>query len=291
MKALSKRNLFIITVLLLAVLSLKEVCGFPSGRVYPPTFTQGADGYYDSWGFNRNRWYDEKGYMPNIAYETLNGTLGNNAEHAYSIGEQLKTSYPDRAQRAEAVLKYVQKWTDYGHDSDYVIRDGVPQNEWAWNADEMAHAFNPTMGTVAIGDCEDMAFLCATIYIGAGFDATMIIAPGHCAMLIWFPEYSHATNYWDINDGRGHGWIWVEATGENNPLGWTPDQFRDGKWNAYPLAVGGGAPETPRFPWELIIILGVVIGIVSVSLVVVKKVTSKPKVSLPPPPPPPPPMT
>jgi len=290
MKALSKRNLFIIIVFLLAVFSLKEVSGLPSGGVYPPTFTKGADGYwYDSWGFNRNRYSGEKGYLPNIAYETLDGILGNNKELAYSIGEQLKTNYPNRLERAEQVLRYVQRWTEYGYDRDNVIVEGVPQSEWAWNADEMAHAFNPTTGTVAIGDCEDMAFLCATIYIGAGFDAAIIEAPGHCALLIWLPEYPHATVYWDIRDGRGHGWIWVEATGPNNPLGWTPPDFEDGYWNAYPLEVRGGAPEISRFPWELIIILVVVIGIASVILVVVKKVTSKPKVSLPPPPPPPPP--
>jgi hypothetical protein len=177
--------------------------------------------------------------MPNIAYETL----GTNKELAYSIGESFKTSYGSKVQRAVAILQYVQRWTDYGYDADNVrASDGTPQSEWAWNADEMAHMFNTTTNVVAIGDCEDMAFLCATIYIGAGFDATMVLAPrdapNHAALLIWLPEYPNANYYWDIpDDGRGRGWIWVEATGEHNPLGWTPPDFSDGYWTAYPLGL------------------------------------------------------
>ena len=66
-------------------------------------------------------------------------------------------------ERAEAILNYVQTWTDYGYDEDNVFRNGEAQIEWAWNADEMAHMFDETTFSVAIGDCEDMAFLCATI--------------------------------------------------------------------------------------------------------------------------------
>ena len=72
-------------------------------------------------------------------------------------------------------------------------REGVAQDEWAWNADEMAHAFNPTTGVTAIGDCEDMAFLCGTIYVGAGFDAAIVDAPDHVALLIWLPEFCNET--------------------------------------------------------------------------------------------------
>jgi len=235
MNTRSKRNLFLVIVFLLVAFLLKEVSGYPSGGSYPPKFTPRADGHwYDSWGFDRNDYSGVHGYMPNIAYETL----GNNKELAYSIGERFKTSYAGKVQRAEAILKYVQRWTDYGYDVDNVVMDRTPQGEWAWNADEMAHKFNTTTNTVAIGDCEDMAFLCATIYIGAGFDAAMVLAPRHAALLIWLPEYPNANYYWDIpNDGRGKGWIWVEATGEHNPLGWTPPDFNDGNWDSYPLGL------------------------------------------------------
>ena len=236
MKALSKRNLFIAMGFLLVAFLLKEASGLPSGGGYPPTFERRIDGYwYDKpWGFNRNSYGGDNGYMPDIAYETL----GTSKELAYSIGESFKTSYTSKVQRAVAILKFVQRWTEYGYDIDNVIMGGTAQSEWAWNADEMAHMFNTTTNIVAVGDCEDMAFLCVTIYIGAGFDAAMVLAPSHAALLIWLPEYPNANYYWDIpNDGRGKGWIWVEATGEYNPLGWTPPDFNDGHWTAYPLGL------------------------------------------------------
>jgi hypothetical protein len=101
------------------------------------------------------------------------------------------------------------------------------------------------MGVKAIGDCEDMAFLCGTIYVGAGFDAAIVEATDHVALLIWLPEFSNVNNYWDINDGRGAGWIWVEATGNSNPLGWTPPDFEDDGWTAYPINSLQFVPETP----------------------------------------------
>jgi len=247
MNALPKRSIFLLTVFLLVVFLLKEVNGLPSGGSYPPKFTKKADGdWYDTWGFDRNYYEGEHGYMPNIAYETL----GTNKELAYSIGEWFKANYASKTQRAVAILKYIQRWTDYGYDIDNVVMGGIAQREWAWNADEMAHLFNTTTNTIALGDCEDMAFLGATIYIGAGFDAATVIAPGHAALLIWLPEYSNANYYWDIpNDGRGKGWIWVEATGERNPLGWTPTDFNDGDWTAYPLGLMiFGVNITPQNP-------------------------------------------
>ena len=229
---LSKRTLLAAAILLLAMSSLR-VSAFPSGLSYPPTFHQKNGEWYDSWEFNRNYYGDSDGYMPNLAYETL----GNNKELAYSIGERFISSYASDTRRAEAILQYVQRWTNYGYDEDNVFMRGQSQDEWAWNADEMAHMFNETTNTVAIGDCEDMAFLCATLYIAAGYDVALVLAPGHVALLIWLPEYSNANIYWDILDGRGEGWIWVEATGGNNPLGWTPPDYNDGYWEAYPLNI------------------------------------------------------
>jgi len=269
MSTSSKRNLFLVIVFLLVAFSLKEVSGLPSGGSYPPTFTRRADGdWYDSWGFDRNDYGGVNGYMPNIAYETL----GTNKELAYSLGEWFKTSYASKMQRAVAILKYVQRWTEYGYDVDNVVMGGTAQPEWAWNADEMAHMFNTTTNAVAVGDCEDMAFLCATIYIGAGFDAAMVLAPRHAALLIWFPEYPNANYYWDIpNDGRGKGWIWVEATGEHNPLGWTPSDFNDGNWDAYPLGLMifnvNYTPQDPQAGDNVTIIASVVNATASISQV------------------------
>jgi hypothetical protein len=218
-------------ILVLAFSSVSVACGIPSGGVYPPKFTFRNGEGYDSWGITRTNSEGSNGFLPKVAYESL----GDYKERAYSIGETFKTNYPQKVQRAEAILSYVQRWTDYGYDEENVFMNGAAQPEWAWNADEMAHMFNETTGVVAIGDCEDMAFLCSTLYLAAGFDVVLVSPAEHVALMIWLPEYSNANYYWDINDGRGEGWIWVEATGEKNPLGWTPPDFGDGNFEVYPL--------------------------------------------------------
>ncbi|MCW3981320.1 MAG: hypothetical protein NWF11_07595 [Candidatus Bathyarchaeota archaeon] len=226
----SHKLLFVFLVIL--VFMFVDASGLPSGGSFPPTFTLHGEDWYDSWGYNRNYYGGADGYMPNLAYETL----GANKEQAYSLGQQFQAAYPSRVQRATSILKYVQRWTEYGYDTDNVVLKGEPQIEWAWNADEMAHMFNESTNSVAIGDCEDMAFLAATIYLGAGIDAALVLAPSHVALLIWLPEYANANYYWDIpDDGKEEGWIWVEATGDQNPLGWTPPDFNDGDWIVFPL--------------------------------------------------------
>jgi hypothetical protein len=233
-----------------AVALIRTASGFPAS-----SFSQQGGDWYDNWGIDRNSASaysgDPHGFLPNLASETL----GENKELAYSIGERFQNNYPSKTERAVAILKYVQKWTEYGYDSDNVVRNDVAQDEWAWNADEMAHAFNENTGVKAIGDCEDMAFLCSTIYLAADFDVVLVSPTGHVALMIWLPEYSNANYYWDINDGRGEGWIWVEATGENNPLGWTPPDFSDGNFEVYSLGSSTGsstisnvyyAPQDPQ---------------------------------------------
>jgi len=219
-------TIFALLGILLLTFSQNAI-GFPASEF---TFQNGD--WYDNFGIDRNNYEGPNGYLPNLATETLN----ENKELAYSIGQSFQSEYSGNTERAVAILKYVQKLTEYGYDSDNVIRNGVPQEEWAWNADEMAHAFDEETGVKAIGDCEDMAFLCGTIYVGAGFDAAVVDAVDHAALLIWLPEFSNANNYWDLpNDDRDAGWIWVEATGNSNPLGWTPPDYENGGWTAYPI--------------------------------------------------------
>ncbi|MFW6111145.1 MAG: hypothetical protein ACOC6H_03820 [Thermoproteota archaeon] len=137
-----------------------------------------------------------------MAYESL----GRDRELAYQIGQRFQEDFESKVERAEAILNYVQEWTDYGYDGDNVFRKGVAQGEWAWNADEMAHTFNETTGGIATGDCEDMTFLCATMYYASNIEVALVDAPGHVAVLIWLPEYANANYYWDISgDGRGGG--------------------------------------------------------------------------------------
>lgn len=233
-----------------SVASLSQTAkGIPASE-----FTLRGGDWYDNFGIDRNNYAGPNGYLPNLATETLD----ENREKAFSIGESFQSNYPSTTDRAVAILKYVQKWTEYGYDSDNVIRNGIAQEEWAWNADEMAHAFDENTGVKAVGDCEDMAFLCGTIYLGAGFDAAIVDAVDHAALLIWLPEFSNANYYWDLpNDDRDSGWIWVEATGNSNPLGWTPPDYETGDWTAY--AIGSldfvSAPEPTQtqteFPFSI----------------------------------------
>lgn len=231
------KAIFII-LFVLGVLIPNIVNAYPSGGAFPPTFEKHGDFWYDSWGINRNSYAGQKGYLPNIFYETI----GDNSDLAYKWGREFLQQHESRLERAQAILRFVQQWVMYGYDEDNVFMEGEAQVEWAWNGDEMAYMIQRSkdnMGAVR-GDCEDVAFLCAAMYYGAGFDVAIVEAPSHCALLIWFPDYPNANIYWKINDGRGFGWIWVEATGRNNALGWTPPSFSDGDFTAYPIESGVG---------------------------------------------------
>ena len=232
-------------VFFILIYSINIAYAIPSGGVFPPKFYYKNGDWYDSWDYNRNYYAGEHGFLPNVAYESL----GSDKELAYDIGLWFNDNYDDKVERAEAILNYIQKWTEYGYDEENVFRNGVAQEEWAWNADEMAHMLNETTNTVAIGDCEDLSFLSATIYFAAKFDVAIVDAPEHVALLIWLPEYDNANYYWDIGDGRDYGWIWVETTGEANPLGWTPPDFSDGNWDTYNIAFSKFTVEySPKNP-------------------------------------------
>ena len=219
-----------VTILLLATILLPVAKASLSGDAYPPTFAHRGGYWYDSFGLTRDYAEGIVGYIPGLFSETI----GSNSELAYSIGMDFSNDYSNSNSRADAILSYVQHWTQYGYDEDNVVMGGKTQSEWAWNADEMAHSIDVNKGITATGDCEDMAFLCETIYYGAGYETAIVDAPGHVALLIWLPDYPNANVYWDLfGDDKGAGWIWVEATGSENPVGWTPSDFFDGNWSAY----------------------------------------------------------
>ena len=186
------KTLAVFTIFSIVFFFVSLAHAVPSGGAYPPEFTLKYGEWYDSWGFNRNYYGGNDGFLPNIAYESL----GEDRERAYNIGEWFKSNYAQKVERAEAILSYVQSWTDYGYDSDNVRMEGEYQEEWAWNADEMAHMFDETTLSTAVGDCEDMAFLCSTIYLVAGFDVALISPPSHVSLMIWLPEYDNANYYW-----------------------------------------------------------------------------------------------
>ena len=99
-------------IVLFAFSLLNIAYAIPSGNVYPPEFTYRNGYWYDSFGFYRDYYGGNNGFLPNVAYESI----GEYKEKAYSIGESFKTNYPEKVDRAEAIPSYVQRWTDSGYD-------------------------------------------------------------------------------------------------------------------------------------------------------------------------------
>ena len=203
-------------------------------------FTKKGHYWYDNWDINRNSAEGDDGYLPAVVYESL----GQNIELAHEFGRWFLTEYSDRVTRAEKIMRFIQSMVEYRYDEEnqftLAVTDGEKQEEWAWNPDEMAHmiALAYDKQEVAYGDCEDFAFVLTVMYLAAGYDVTIVDAVDHVALLIWLPEYPNANIYWDVDDGRGAGWIWVEATGDRNPLGWTPDDYKYAEFEARELETG-----------------------------------------------------
>jgi predicted transglutaminase-like cysteine proteinase len=192
----------------------------------------GADGYYQ---------ITDDGFRPVIAFESL----GAEADVAYDLGQQFVDEYPDRMQRAEAVFDFVRDRVQYTSDID-----AFGDEEFAQNADELASTIVDD-GT-GRGDCEDMTVLLAVMYKAAGFRSAIMLLTEHTSVLVYLPDYSRATAFFDLNGEAG--WIWAEATGRNNPLGWAPEQYLNEKIPAYEISAevpaygipaGETAPLTP----------------------------------------------
>jgi len=247
------------------------VKAFPSGHSDPPTFTYIDGEWYDSWGVTRT-WADGRdGFIPLLSSETLD----ENKDLAYEIGERFRDTFSNNITMVDAILSYVQRLTEYGYDEDNVYMNDEAQVEWAWNADEMVQVMDESQGIVAVGDCEDMAFLCLTIYSAAGIETAIIDCPSHCALLIWMPEYPNANIYWELSDDdRGPGWIWVEATGEQNPVGWTPSDFNDGYWTAYTIEDGFYVEQYPVEDYSEDDVWGTLLEIIIIIIVIIIKIFS-----------------
>jgi len=213
----------LITSILILLYPVQKTIADPSEG-----FTKKGYYWYDSWDINRNSATGDDGYLPAVVFESL----GQNSELAYQYGRWFLTEYSDQVTRAEKIMKFVQSMVKYKYDEEnpYVlaVTNNEIEEEWAWNPDELAHMIDVAYNNqeVAYGDCEDFAFILTAMYSTAGYDVTIVDAIDHAALLIYLPEYPNANIYWDIGDGRGAGWIWVEATGDRNPLGWTPDDYK-----------------------------------------------------------------
>ena len=185
---------------------------------------------FDDWEICRTRAFGEDGFYqisettfrPVIAFESL----GENAALAYSLGEQIADKYPGRFQRAEAVFHFVRDRVKYTPDIDQ-----FDYEEFALNADELATSID--QNGVGYGDCEDSAVLLAVMYKGAGFRSAIVVGKGHTAALVYLPEYDKATAFFKLEGELG--WVWAEATGKKNPLGWAPKEFLNVNLAAYEI--------------------------------------------------------
>lgn len=234
---MKKKVLLALILPLVAVLvTAGYVSATPSGPLHD------VDGeLFDDWGICRTRAFGEDGFYqitrttfrPVIVFESL----GENTALAYSLGEQLADKYPDQQQRAEAVFRFARDRVDYTPDIDQFGHD-----EFAQNADELATAIE--QGGSGYADCEDTAVLLAVMYKGAGYRSAIVVGREHTAALVYLPDYKKASAIFKLNDEPG--WVWAEATGKNNPLGWVPKEFVNVELAAYEISQEAVAPSEPN---------------------------------------------
>ncbi len=219
----------------LALLCPVALLAAPTDRYY----TDGTD-VYDDWNICRTNGDGLDGFFqrvgdrfePVIAAESL----GQNADRAYVRGMQFAQQYPSLSQRAEAIFAYARDGVQYT--SDY-SQFGYP--EFAQNADELAAVLE--QDGIAYGDCEDYAVLLGVMYLGAGLRSAVVLAPEHAAALVYLPDYKRANALLTVNGERG--WVWAEATGGTNPLGWAPEEFLRDRLLAFELTNDGLARGVP----------------------------------------------
>jgi len=225
----------LIVVLLAAVATAGYAWAFSSEGFY-----EKGGNIFDDWEICRTRAFGEDGFYqitgtgfrPVIAFQSL----GEQTNAAYSLGEQIAAKYPDPLQRAEAVFHFVRDRVEYTPDIDL-----NKSEEFAQNADELAISI--VEDGIGYGDCEDMAVLLAVMYKAAGFRSAIVLAPDHTAVLVYLPEYNKATAVFELEGEPG--WVWAEATGRNNPLGWAPEQYLDTELAAYEISAEIPAYEIP----------------------------------------------
>ena len=225
--------------LTVALLAAVATAGYVSAFSSESFYEKGGN-IFDDWEICRTRAFGEDGFYqiseigfrPVIAFQSL----GEQANVAYSLGEQIAAKYPDPLLRAEAVFHFVRDTVEYTPDIDLNRSE-----EFAQNADELAIAI--VEDGIGYGDCEDMAVLLAVMYRAAGFRSAIVLVPDHTAVLVYLPEYNKATAVFELEGEPG--WVWAEATGRNNPLGWAPEQYLDTRMAAYEISAEIPAYEIP----------------------------------------------
>jgi len=233
------KKVWILLGLIIVLLAALATAGYASAVPSQGYYTRGVD-ILDDWEICRTRASGEDGFYqltrtgfrPVIVFESL----GDQADTAHSLGEQIADKYPDRLQRAEAIFHFVRDRVEYSSDIDL---NG--SEEFAQNADELAITI--IEDGIGQGDCEDITALLAVMYKAAGFRSAIVLVSGHTAVLVYLPDYKEATVFFELGDEPG--WVWAEATGRNNPLGWAPKEYLDTEIAAYEILTERPAYEIP----------------------------------------------
>lgn len=186
----------------------------------------------DGWDLCRTRHMGEDGFFqatdstfrPAIAFESLGELKGK----AWEVGERLAKLYSGN-ELAERIFAHVRDRLIYTSDG---VQFGY--DEFARNADEMAEEIE-SQG-FSRGDCEDYAVMLAVTFHAAGFRSAVVLAPGHAAVLVHLPDYQGVNTYWNFKGESG--WVWAEATGRTNPLGWTPSKYMRSDLLMYEITEG-----------------------------------------------------
>jgi len=210
-------------------------------------FRESGGERYDDWNLCRTRYQGNYGFFqatdstfrPAIAFESI-GSIGQFKDIAWEVGKSFENQYSDLNERAEQIFSYARDHVTYTSD---VVQFGY--DEFARNADEVVKDIQ-SIGS-SRGDCEDYAVLLAVMFKAADLRSAVLLAPEHAAALVYLPDYPDANTYWTL-DGES-GWIWAEATGRTNPLGWTPSEFMRSDLAAYEIGeediFAEGMPEAP----------------------------------------------
>mgnify|MGYP001067478605 CR=1 FL=1 len=207
-------------------------------------YRQGGE-IFDDWDICRTNAEGEAGFFQVRSHTEfcpiiLAESLGENADRAYQIGQQFARDYPDIHQRAEKIFAFARDTVRYTSDADQF---GFA--EFAQNADEVAATIEDE--GLAYGDCEDYAALLAVMCKGAGLRSAIVLTADHAAALVYLPEYSKANRMLSVDDETG--WVWAEATGGNNPLGWMPERYIGAELAAYEVEDEAvAAVEPPNKP-------------------------------------------
>jgi len=112
--------------------------------------------------------------------------------------------------KAYCVLKFVQNAITYQYD-----KDSKQQTEWPrYPIETLAEA---------VGDCEDVAILCAAILIRLGFDVVLLLYPKHMAFGVCGSP--NMRGYYVFDPKTGKKYYYGEATNDGWRLGEIPSDY------------------------------------------------------------------